>query len=124
MTAAKKKRLTQREKAMNAKFKKELQTKGVLPPDKPRLNRKKFAKEVMSEYCEARVAFLKGFSIALSCMVGSNMKTVDAEQVGVLKLIKLSIETGKFLEALDAEGRKDYDIEEYLKTIVFPILEL
>ena len=36
----KKKRLTQREKAERAAMKKQLQAEGVLPPDKPRLNRK------------------------------------------------------------------------------------
>ena len=41
-----KKRLTQREKAERAAIKKQLQADGVLPPDKPRLNRKKFAREV------------------------------------------------------------------------------
>ena len=42
---ATKKRLTQREKAERAAAKKRLQAQGVLPPDKPRLNRKKFARE-------------------------------------------------------------------------------
>ena len=38
--AAKKKRLTQKEKKQNAEIKKELQEKGIIPPDKPRLNRR------------------------------------------------------------------------------------
>lgn len=42
---AKSKRLTNKEKALKAKVKKELQEQGILPPDKPRLNRRKFAKE-------------------------------------------------------------------------------
>lgn len=41
----KSKRLTNKEKALKAKTKKELQKQGLLPPDKPRLNRKKFATE-------------------------------------------------------------------------------
>lgn len=52
----KKKRLTQREKAERAAMKKQLQAEGVLPPDKPRLNRKKFARETWAEWEE----FLKG----------------------------------------------------------------
>ena len=40
--AAKKKRMTQKEKDFNRKYKKELQEKGLIPPDKKRLNRKKF----------------------------------------------------------------------------------
>ena len=46
MAAKKQKRMTQRQKDERAQVKKELQAKGVLPPDKPRLNRKTFAKEV------------------------------------------------------------------------------
>lgn len=38
--AAKKKRMTQKEKDFNRKYKKELQEKGLIPPDKKRLNRK------------------------------------------------------------------------------------
>lgn len=48
--AAKKKRLTQREKAERARIKKKLQEDGVLPPDKPRLNRKEVAREVLAEF--------------------------------------------------------------------------
>ena len=44
----KNKRLTRREKAERAAMKKELQARGVLPPDKPRLDRKKFARETLS----------------------------------------------------------------------------
>ena len=51
----KKKRLTQREKAERAAIKKQLQADGVLPPDKPRLNRKKFAREVWDEFSEMDV---------------------------------------------------------------------
>ncbi len=48
--ADRKKRMTRREKDMRAQAKKELQAEGVLPPDKPRLNRRKFAREVWAEY--------------------------------------------------------------------------
>lgn len=45
-----KKRLTQRQKTENARLKKHLQAEGILPPDKPRLNRKKFAAEGRTQY--------------------------------------------------------------------------
>ena len=47
---AKKKRLTNREKKLRAEAKKELQAKGVIPPDKPKLNRKKFIDEAKAEW--------------------------------------------------------------------------
>ena len=43
--AAKKKRMTQKEKDLNLAWKKEMQEKGILPPDKKRLNRRKFIEE-------------------------------------------------------------------------------
>ena len=42
--------MTRREKEARAQVKKELQEKGILPPDKPRLNRKKFVREAIQEY--------------------------------------------------------------------------
>lgn len=47
---AKSKRLTNKEKALKSKVKKELQEQGLLPPDKPRLNRRKFAKEAAEQF--------------------------------------------------------------------------
>lgn len=102
----KKKRLTQREKAERAKIKKQLQEEGVLPPDKPRLNRKKFAREVWEEFNEMD-ALKADYYLrrAIWAMVGPDMPKVTPEQVGILKLLKLAVETEKFMRALEAEGR-------------------
>ena len=122
---AKKKRLTQREKAENARFKKEFQEKGLIPPDKPRLNRKKFAREVFAEF-EAMDVFAADLYLrkAIGCMVSEDMPRVSEEQVGVLKLMKLAIETQKFMKALEAEGRKQYTIGEYIDKVVRPVRDL
>lgn len=121
----KKKRLTQREKAENAAFKKQMQKKGVIPPDKTRLNRKKFAKEVLSEF-EQMDVLRADFYLrkAIGCMVSPDMREVTSEEVGVLKLIKIAVETHKFMEALHAEGRTQYTIGEYADKVVVPILKL
>lgn len=125
MAATKKKRLTQREKAENAAFKKRMQDKGLLPPDKPRLNRKKFAAEVLAEFDEINVydsiLYLRK---AIGCMVGPDMPEVTSEQVGVLKLLKIAVETRKFMKALSAEGRTQYTIGEYFDKVVLPITRL
>jgi len=125
MAATKKKRLTQREKAENAAFKKRMQDKGLIPPDKPRLNRKKFAAEVLAEFDEIDVydsiLYLRK---AIGCMVGPDMRKVTSEQVGVLKLLKIAVETRKFMKALSAEGRTQYTIGEYLDKVVLPITRL
>lgn len=125
MAATKKKRLTQREKAERAAFKKQMQEKGIIPPDKPRLNRKKFAREVWTEFeqmdaIRADVYLRK----AIGCMVGPDMREVTSEEVGVLKLMKIAIETDKFMKALEAEGRTQYTIGEYAEKVVLPIMRL
>ena len=42
------KRMTNKEKAERAAIKKKLQADGILPPDKPRLNRRKFIDDALA----------------------------------------------------------------------------
>lgn len=123
--AAKKKRLTQREKAERARIKKKLQEDGVLPPDKPRLNRKKFAREVLAQF-GAMDAYSANLYLrqAIGCMVSPDMNRVTEEEVGVLKLLKIAVESERFAKALEAEGRIQYTMGEYIEKVVLPILKL
>lgn len=123
--AEKKKRLTQREKAERARIKKKLQEDGVLPPDKPRLNRKKFAREVLAEF-GAMDAYSADLYLrqAIGCMVSPDMNRVTEEEVGVLKLLKIAVESERFSKALEAEGRSQYTIGEYAEKVILPILKL
>lgn len=124
----KKKRLTQREKAERAAMKKQLQAEGVLPPDKPRLNRKKFARETWAEWEEflksdpirAEVSLLR----AVEFIAGPELPAVTPEQVGVYKALKLAVEYNKFLRKLEAEGRSKYTIGELADEVVLPIWKL
>ena len=125
MAAPKKKKLTQREKTLNARDKKQLQEEGVLPPDKPKLNRKKFAKEVLEEWGEMDTyGSLLYLQRAIGCMVSADMRTVDAEQVGVLKLLKIALETQKFMKELEEKNQTTYTIGEYIDKVVLPIRKL
>ena len=124
----KKKRLTRREKAERAAMKKELQARGVLPPDKPRLDRKKFTRETWAEFealykakpIRAELALIK----AVGFMVGPEMHRVTPEEVGVLKLLKLAVEYDGFLDKLEAEGRETYTTGELVDEVVLPIIKL
>ena len=126
--AERRKRLTQREKAGRAAAKKRLQEQGVLPPDKPRLNRKKFAQETWTEYealCEAdpiraELALIK----AICFMVGPNMASVSPEEVGVLKVLKMAIEYDAFLKRLEKEGRGTYTMKEIIEEVFLPVYKL
>lgn len=121
-----KKKMTQREKDLRKKTKKDLQAKGILPPDKPRLNRKKFAKEVVQEWETTMNEYtdLLYLSKAMHCMVETDMKVVTPEAVGVLKAMKIAMETKKFMHRLEEEGQTQYTIGEYVDEVVLPIINL
>ena len=126
--AQRKKRLTQREKAERAAAKKWAQENGLLPPDKPRLNRKKFARETWEAFdafyragpIRAELSLLK----AIGFMVGPDMKEVTPEEVGVLKLLKLAVEYNAFLKKLEEEGREKYTYGELIDEVILPITNL
>lgn len=61
---------------------------------------------------------------AIGCMVSEDMPSVSEEQVGVLKLLKIAVETQKFMKALEAEGRTQYTIGEYVNKVVHPVRSL
>lgn len=61
---------------------------------------------------------------AIGCMVGPDMREVTSEQIGVLKLLKIAVETKKFMKALEAEGRTQYTIGEFVDKVVLPITRL
>lgn len=120
------KRMTVKEKKVRQEVKKELQSKGILPPDKKKLNRKKFAKDVWQEFNEVLneygdYLFLRE---AIGCMVSDNMLNVTTEEVGVLKLMKLSIELKKFHKAQAEQGKTTYTLGELCEKVVKPVLKL
>ncbi|PYG86715.1 hypothetical protein LY28_02741 [Ruminiclostridium sufflavum DSM 19573] len=117
--------MTAREKAKRAEIKKELQGKGILPPDKPKLNRKKFAAEVWKEFEEECTGIEDIFELhkCLGWMVSDKMHKVNEEQVGVLKLMKLTVEVKRFKKRLRDEGRISYKFDEIYE-IIKPILNL
>ena len=125
MPAKKKKPMSQKERAMRAQVKKDLQAQGLIPPDKPRLNRKKFAKEVWEEF-EALDMYTADCYLrrALGCMVGPEMLEVTPEEVGVLKLMKLAVEWKKFSDRLRAEGREQYTLVLFAEELVNHVLNL
>ena len=126
--ATKKKRLTQRERAERAAAKKRLQARGVLPPDKPRLNRKKFAQETWAEWtallAENRLGAAMALCRAVSFTTAPELLEVTPEQVGILKAMKIAVEYEKFLHRLDVEGRSDYTLGELADEVIVPVWKL
>lgn len=120
--AAKKKRLTQKEKKLNAEIKKELQEKGIIPLDKPRLNRKKFIDEAVEEWDDRpqcyiwEVYLIKAFDFIIAKTERRSYR-VSQEAVGAAKVLKLAIRLYQFNKKLEEEGRTEYKFSEQLEYI-------
>lgn len=121
----KKKRLTNKEKAFNAQIKKELQEEGIIPKNKPKLNRKKFAQETWKEFNDVCRGFegLIDLRESIPFMATEKPHKVTTEEVGVYKLMKIAVETRKFKNRMKEEGRSSYEVGE-LVDIMIPILKL
>lgn len=114
--------MTNREKAERARIKKELQEKGIIPPDKPRLNRKKFVDGALEEWnnrpqcCMWEVYLIKAFGFIMEKTEGRSLR-VSQEAVGAAKVLKLAIRLYQFHMKLLEEGRTEYKVIEQLEYI-------
>lgn len=124
--AAKRTRLTQKEKDFNRKYKKELQEKGVIPPDKKRLNRRKFIDEAASEWnnrdtdCYIWDFYLMRAVEYMTAQIGRGLNPTP-EAVGAAKVLKAAMKLKEFQDKLREEGREDYTLteeHEYIKEIL------
>lgn len=121
-----KKRLTNRQKKLNAEAKKELQAKGVIPPDKPKLNRKKFIEEAKAEWNNRdKECFVWDVYMmqAMSYMLGHMEKgmRLSREAVGAAKVLKIAMRLREFSEGLKAKGEHEYKVVDqynYIKDIL------
>ena len=127
--ARKAKRLTQKEKQRRAQLKKELQERGIIPPDKPRLNRRKFKEEVMGEW-DKEIHLLDPvdalyLSTALSWMLaGIPSDPVTPEQVGIVKTMKLAVEIKRYRNQMKEQGLNEYSLKQEYDEVIRPVMEL
>ncbi|MCM1057709.1 MAG: hypothetical protein NC517_08890 [Firmicutes bacterium] len=116
------KKLTSKEKALNASFKKEMQEKGIIPPDKPRLNRKRYIEEARQEWNgRDKDCYLWDHYLckAIAIMMGHIESNLQAskEAVGAAKCLKLAIRLKEFSDKLKAEEREQYTLGEQMEFI-------
>lgn len=120
------KRLSDKEKRKNTEIKRRLQKEGFLPPDKPRLNRKKFIDEATEEWNNRdEDCLVWEFYImqAISYMLGHSGKDMrlSLEAVGAAKVLKTAMKLRKFSEELKAKGEDQYNVMDqynYIKDIL------
>lgn len=125
--AAKKKKykkLTNAEKKLNKEIREDMRERGILPPIKPKLNRKKFAQEVREEWEKDGDIFY--LLRALGCIIpsGKYETKITPEQIGALKVMKLAIDIKKFEEDLKANGETKYNAMEFYEKVIAPVLNL
>lgn len=117
-----KKRPTNAEKKTNARIKKEMQKKGILPPDKPRLNRKKFVEEAIKEWkarnsvCWVWEVYITQAAFIMSGVIDKNLR-VTQEAVRAAKVLKIAIRLEEFSNKLKAENRSTYTVGEQYEFI-------
>lgn len=112
--------MTNREKKLRAEAKKRLQKEGLLPADKPKLNRRKFIEEAKSEWLSMEGSCFIGdiyLLRAIGIMLGQTerMSTrASPEAVGAAKVLKIAIRLKEHNEKIRAEGRRKHSVmEEY-----------
>lgn len=120
------KRLTNKEKQERAAAKKRLQDKGVLPPDKPKLNRKKFIEEAKAEWSDREqgcvvwdIYLMEAISFMLGHFDQKDLR-LSREAVGAAKVLKLAIRLREFSKDLQEKGEHEYklaDEYDYIKDI-------
>ena len=111
---AKNKRLTNKEKQARAELKKRMQDKGVLPPDKPKLNRKKFIDEAWEHYLMDAISYML-------CQREGMSSRASLEAVGAAKVLKLAIRLREFSEEVREKGEHEYKLVDqynYIKDIL------
>ncbi len=126
--AGKKKRLTNKEKKFRAEVREDLRQRGIIPPVKTRLNRKKFAQEVQKEFYESFNGYsdIRYLYEAIALMIPSSEyeTQITSEQIGVLKTLKLALEIKKFMEDKRAQGETEYKVGDLYEQVVKPVLNL
>ena len=118
----KRKRMTQREIRERAAFKKKMQKDGYIPPNKPKLNRKKYIAEAKEEWNGRKRCYLWDHYLvdAVSYMLLQTEGTsarASPEAVGAAKVLKLAVRLKKFSDELKAAGKDTYSLAEQYEYI-------
>ena len=114
--------MTKKEIKLRAEIKKSLQTKGLLPPNKKKLNRKKFIDETREQWLKRdRTCFKWEFYImrALVWMTSytDNRGNISPEAVGAAKVYKIALRFKEFEEEIQKSGQSAYTVGELYESV-------
>lgn len=121
MPQKKYKKLTNREKEWNKKYRKELIEKGLMDPPKKRINRKKYVDETKTLWDKRPECYTWDFYILnaityMMCHRDRNFK-LSQEAVGAAKVLRLALKLREFNEKLSKEGKKEFRIADQMEFI-------
>lgn len=121
--------MTEREKRERKKMRDQLRKDGILPPPKKRLDRKKYAREIIIRYKDERYRhfdFTAHVDIAIGCMIPDDnvLLGVTPEQLGVLKMLHMAMDMYDLMHRPDGIERKEMTVGEVYEKVIKPILEL
>lgn len=116
--------MTNKEKQQRKKVRDEQRRQGILPPRKPRLDRKAYARDVLTRY-QQQAVLNADFREAIICMIPDIgvITAVDAEQTGVLKLLDMAMRITDFKATAARDGRKVTHLELW-EHVIKPIYNL
>ena len=94
--------------------------------DRQRLGEKLASDAATAQVMRAMDVYTADFYLrkAIMATVGPELHEVTSEQVGILKLMKLAVETDRFMQQLKTEGREQYSIGEYVEKVYNPVMNL
>lgn len=113
------KKLTASEKRLRAMVKKQLQAEGTIPPDKPKLNRKKFIEEAKEEWTNRKrevftweLYLFEALCYVMAKIEKGRISSPSLEAVGAAKVLKIAVRLREHSEKLQKEGRTDCSLKE------------
>lgn len=110
--------MTKKERTERAKMKKRMQEEEILPPDKKKLNRKKFVGKAREEWDNRDRDYYGWDCYLLQAVwlllddVESNTLRVSLEAVGAAKCLKLALRLKAFEDMVKARGDTSYKLRE------------
>lgn len=118
--AKKKKRMTAKEIREKAEIKRRLQEEGILPPDKPRLDRKRFIEDTAQQFLSLRSwTMLPYLEWALQEVMEKRDSSgrYSLEAVGAAKVIRLAIEMANVEAERQRAGESSHMYEEHYERL-------
>ena len=113
------KKLTASEKRLRAMVKKQLQAEGTIPPDKPKLNRKKFIEEAKEEWTNRKrevftweLYLFEALCYVMAKKEKGSKASPSLEAVGAAKVLKIALRLREHSEKLQKEGRTGFSLKE------------